>query len=71
MVLIGLGWAEKKYLPHGGDQQNGVPAQEWLGVDEGRRATDRRGRPSRSTSETPVVTPPAGNTPPRGERSQQ
>ncbi len=71
MVLIVLGWAERKYLPHGGDQQNGVPAPDWTGVDEGRRATDRRGRPSRYTSENAVVTPPAGNTPPDGERTQQ
>lgn len=71
VVLVGLGWAEKKYLPHDGDQQNGVPVQEWLGKEEGRRATDRRGRPTRYTSETPVVTPPAGTTPPDGERTQQ
>jgi uncharacterized membrane protein YhiD involved in acid resistance len=70
VVLVGLGWAEKKWLPHDGDQQNGVPSREWTGADEGRRATDRRGRPNRYTSETPAVTPSAGTTPPGGERSQ-
>lgn len=64
-VLIGLGWAEKRFLPHDKDEQNGVPVQEWTGQapDEGRRATDRRGRPSRYTSETPIVTPTAATTP--------
>lgn len=71
IVLIGLGWAERRFLPRDADQVNGVPAPEWAGPDDGRRATDRRGRPSRYTSETPVVTPPAGSTPPDGERSQQ
>ncbi len=57
VVLIGLGWAEKKYLPHDGDQQSGVPPLEWAGKkEEGRRATDRRGRPQRFTDDHPVVT---------------
>src|SRR5688572_32900992 len=41
IVLVGLGWAEKRYLPHGSEQQSGNPAAEWTG-EESRRATDRR-----------------------------
>ena len=70
MVLIGLGWVERKYLPHSGDQQNGVPLQEWAGEGEGRRATDRRGRPQRWTSETPAVPGAPHDTPPQGGGSQ-
>lgn len=56
LVLVGLGWVERRYLPHGQDGQNGPEPQEW----EVRRATDRRGRP-RTTTEQPVVPgPPAG-----------
>jgi len=51
LVLVGLGWVEKRYLPHSHDQQNGVEGQEW----ETRRAVDRRGRP-RTTTEQPAVT---------------
>lgn len=61
VVLIGLGWVEKRYLQHAHDQQNGVAGQEW----KSRRAVDRRGRP-RTTTEQPVVTaesPAAGAAP--------
>ncbi|MCE9601248.1 MAG: MgtC/SapB family protein [Gemmatimonadetes bacterium] len=51
LVLVGLGWVEKRYLPHGQDGHNGPEPQEW----ETRRATDRRGRP-RTTTEQEAVT---------------
>jgi uncharacterized membrane protein YhiD involved in acid resistance len=56
IVLIGLGWAEKKYLPHDDDRPNTPLAPAPVAaVDEGRRATDRRGRPQRFTDDHPVV----------------
>jgi putative Mg2+ transporter-C (MgtC) family protein len=67
IVLIGLGWVEKRYLGHA-QEQNGVPVNEY----DTRRATDRRGRP-RTTSEQPAVTegtaiPPDVSHPARGRR---
>ncbi len=54
IVLVGLGWVERRYLPHAQDSQGDRPLQAW----ETRRATDRRGRPA-STTEMPVVPAPA------------
>ena len=57
LVLVGLGWFERRYLPHGQDAQDPQgdrQLQEW----ESRRATDRRGRPA-TTTELPVVPAPA------------
>lgn len=64
VVLVGLGWVEKRYLPNHGDQQHGVPAPDWTRPEEGRRATDRRGRPQRWTSEGPSIPAPPGDDPP-------
>lgn len=59
-VLIGLGWVERRFMPHANDQQSGVPAGEWSAQDSGRRATDRRGRPYRepTAEHTTVNAPP-------------
>lgn len=62
IVLVGLGWVERRYLPHGNDQ-NGPEPGEW----ETRRATDRRGRP-RTTTEQPAVPSPESARAPMGER---
>lgn len=56
IVLVGLGWVEGRYLPHGSESKNGPPREEW----ETRRATDRRGRPN-TTTEQPVVPGPAAS----------
>ena len=55
LVLGGLGWVERRYLPHAQDAQNERSGEEW----ETRRATDRRGRPA-TTTETPVARAPSG-----------
>lgn len=57
LVLVGLGYVERRYLPHAHDPQGDRPRQEF----ETRRATDRRGRPT-TTTEMPAV--PAPTTPP-------
>jgi hypothetical protein len=55
-VVAALGLAEKKYLPHDDDRPNTPLAPAPVAaVDEGRRATDRRGRPQRFTDDHPVV----------------
>lgn len=53
LVLVGLGWFERRYLPHARDAQGERQLQAW----ETRRATDRRGRPA-TTTEMPVVPAP-------------
>ncbi len=59
VILIGLGWVERRWLDQSHDLQNGVPSAAWMPSGEGRRATDRRGLPSRDpTGEQPVVRPP-------------
>jgi uncharacterized membrane protein YhiD involved in acid resistance len=50
LVLVGLGWVEKRYLPHAHDVAGEPPRQE----SGTRRATDRRGRPT-TTTEIPTV----------------
>ena len=62
IVLVGLGWLERRYLPHGNDHGG----QE-IGDFETRRATDRRGRP-RTTTEQPAVTSPESLRAPVGDR---
>jgi len=66
LVLIVLGWAERRFIPHEAAEQNGIPTPEWTETAEGRRATDRRGRPQRWTAESPTVPGPV--VPPPGER---
>lgn len=42
VVLEGLGWIERRYLdPRSPDNRNGIPAEDWQGRSEGRRASDR------------------------------
>ena len=53
LVLVGLGWFERRYLPHAQDAQD-AQGDRQLQAWETRRATDRRGRPA-TTTETPVV----------------
>ena len=59
LVLVGLGWVEKRYLPHGQDGHTGPEPQEW----ETRRATDRRGRPRTTTEHLAVTGPSASSAP--------
>lgn len=58
LVLVGLGWVERRFWPHGNDHAHGVPSHEWGERTHGRRAMDRRGHPD----DEPV----RGDTPPRG-----
>jgi len=39
-VLRGLGWIEGRYFPHTHNNQDGVPAEEWMRRGAGRRAAE-------------------------------
>lgn len=43
VVLEGLGWLERRFIDErpSPDNRDGVPAEEWDGSDQGRRAADR------------------------------
>ena len=60
LVLVGLGWVERRYLTHGQEAHEALELQE----GETRRATDRRGRPH-TTTERPVVAEPSASSAPR------
>jgi len=64
LVLVGLGWVERRYLPHANDSQGDRSPPEW----ETRRATDRRGRPA-TTTEVPVVPGAAASSDARAGRA--
>ena len=44
LVLVGLGWVERRFLHEMADSENGAPPMDWRPGDVSRRATDRLGR---------------------------
>lgn len=77
IVLIGLGWVERRWIDEPTEQQlaqlsqrSAEPVGDWRADGGGRRATDRLGRPNRTTEEMATVhrddAARRGTTPPHG-----
>ncbi len=70
IVLIGLGWVERRWLDEAHHPDPTGHVDDWMAPGGGRRATDRLGRPNRTTEEVQTIRPDdaarRAATPPRG-----
>lgn len=70
LVLVGLGWVERRFLDDAQHEAYGIPPEAWAAREgsHARRATDRRGMHPNHGDSQEVPAMPRGSTPPEGKR---